>query len=260
MSSPSAAAVAANVSLGFRVFRAQWPVVPLVVGRLIPDVTRALVYALIGFAVGGQAGLEFAIVGSVMLTALTSVLAEATDIPVSDVNFRTYPAVSLSRVAPFVQYVARSVVLWCAGLITCAVSAVTVCAVTGHAELILPLLVRIPMLIPAMIGATVLGLVVIAPAIGSAWEGITYNAAIAILTVCSGAIFSLAAPGFQVVAGLLPLTHSLNAVRASLSGDPWLAEIGWECAVALLWSAIALGIYVVQDRRGRRRGTGAFVN
>jgi len=73
--------------------------------------------------------------------------------------------------------------------------------------------------LPAVFSASMLGLAVIAPALGSRWDTLTYNSATAVLTVVSGALFAPAVnPVVDRVGAVLPLRHSVTALRTRWPG------------------------------------------
>lgn len=249
---------AANLRLGQGLLRAEWPAGVWLVGTLLPEVLRMCVYALIGSVVGGPDGLRYAVVGCVVLAMMTTTVAQVTDVPVVDVELGTFRAVSLGRRSAFVQHVARLGPLLAMALVIAVVCALVVGPLTGQPGLAQPLLVRTWMLLPAAVSSAMLGLLVIAPAIGSSWEGITYNAATAVLTVTSGAVFAPSAPWLAAVGQLLPLTHTVTALRLSMAGRAWAGELALELLVGVGWGLLAALGYRYQVRRGRRTGRGAY--
>lgn len=263
MNSPEMAAsridlLRANVRLGLLLLRAQWPPAVWVVGYLVPETLRMLVFVLIGMLVSGEDGMAYAFVGCVALSIATTTVSHVTDIPVTDVRTGTYRSVLLGSVAPFAQYVARALPLGGMALVLATVTAVAVGLLTGQGDLVLPVLSRIWMLVPALLTTIVLGLFVVAPATGSDWEGITYNGAVALLTVLTGAVFTVTDPMAAAIGSVLPLTHTISAVRLSLDGQSWLLEIGLEVVVGMGWAIAGALAYRVQDRLGARLGRGAF--
>lgn len=258
MSSHSIDVLAANVRLGWFAVRAEWPPVVWLIGYLLPELMRMLVFVLIGQLVGGEAGLRFALVGCAVLSIATTTISYVTDIPAFAVGLGTYRPIALGGIPPFVQFIARATTLWVVAATISAATTVFLGAVTGQHALIPELLSRLWMLVPAVISTTMLGLVVVAPAIGSSWEGITYNGAVAAVTVLSGAIFTVTAPAPRAVADYLPLTHAIQSLRNNLAGEPWIGEFLLEFAVAGGWAVVGLVLYSMQGIHGRRTGRGAF--
>lgn len=253
----SLALLGANLRLGVLLSRAQTPPAVWLIGRLLPEVVRMLVYVLVGYLVAGAEGMRFALVGCVVLAVATTTVAEVTDLPTIDVEVGTYRRVLLGRISPFLQYVVRAVPMAALALLTAAICAVALGLATGHPEEIGPLLARIWLLVPAATSGVMLGLFVIAPAIGSGWEGITYNAATALLAVASSAIVTPPA-ALAAVGQALPLTHTVEAMRRSLAGEPFGRQLLAELAVGLGWGILAWLAYRWQERRGRRLARGAF--
>lgn len=257
-SSERTSLLAANVRLGVLLHRADWPWRVWLAGRLAPELVRMLVYVSIGFLTAGAAGRELALVGCSVLVVGAMTIADVTDLPSLDVQTGTYRGVVLGRAPALVQYAARAACAAGLALGGALAYAVVLPPLVGSAGLTLPLLVRAWMLVPAVVGCVMLGLVVIAPAIGSSWEGITYNAATALVTVASGAVIT--PPGVLGALGeVLPLTHTVAAVRASLAGGPVAGELLLEVLVAAGWGCAAWAAYRWQEARGRRRAVGAFV-
>ena len=248
----------ANARLGWAMLRADWPPLVWLVGALLPEVVRMLVFVAIGSITGGSEGARYALIGCVVLSVAGTCVSAVTDIPAIDVALGTYRTIAAAGVPVFVQYVARALALAAAALVVSVCVAITLGLVTGQPAMIWPLVSRVWMLLPAVAAATMLGLVVIAPAIGSNWEGITYNAATALVTVVSGAVFAVTVPTLQAVGDVLPLTHAIRALRESLTGEPWMGEWMLEFAVATGWCIIGAFVYRAQTARGRRTGRGAY--
>lgn len=248
----------ANARLGWVMLRADWPPVVWLVGALLPEVIRMLVFVAIGALAGGPDGARYALVGCVVLSIAGTCVSSVTDIPASDVGLGTYRTIAAAGVPVFAQYVVRALALGATALVIAVCVAMALGIATGQPAMIWPLVMRVWMLLPAVAAATMLGLVVIAPAIGSNWEGITYNVATALLTVVSGAVFAVTVPVLQLFGDVLPLTHAIRALRASLTGDPWMGEWMLEFGVAAGWCVIGALIYRAQTLRGRRTGRGAY--
>jgi len=258
LSSPERQLLAANVRLGIALHRAEWPWRVWLLARLLPELVRTLVYVLIGLLVGGEPGMRFALVGCFVLIIASTTVGEVTDLPSIDVQTGTYRSVLLGRVSAPGQYAARALPLLALALAAALAYAVTVPFLAHGGDLVWPLIAHAWMLVPAAVGGAMLGLVVIAPAIGSSWEGLTYNAAIALVTVASGAIVT-PPPALAALGQLLPFTHTVAALRRSLAGESSIDQVAWECAVAFGWAVLAWGAYRWQEARGRRRAVGAFV-
>lgn len=248
----------ANVVLGAQLFRSEWPIQIWLLGYLVPDVLRTLVYVLIGYVVGGVDGLRFALVGCSVLVAASTTVSHMSDVPVTDVQSGTYGAVSLAGLPPVVQYFARGIPLLGVALVVSVINVSVLGVLTGQLQLTSFVLSHLWILVPPLLSGTAFGLLVIAPAIGSGYEGISYNGATALITVLSGAVYELNNRAADAVGRVLPLSHAISALRLAQDGRPYGAQLLLECLVAVAWGAVALVFYGWQDARGRRRGDGAF--
>ncbi|WP_120003058.1 ABC transporter permease [Nesterenkonia muleiensis] len=248
----------ANIRLGGLLHRARWPLSVWVVGALLPEIFRMLVYVLIGYIVGDTAGLQFALVGCFALGMISSTVSAISDVPVDDVQAGTYRTVLLGSLSPFTQYLGRALVIAANGLVLTVIATSVVALVTGQGTLLLSLLPHTWMLVPAAFSTSMLGLLVIAPAIGSNWEGITYNTATGVLVVMSGAVFSLTNPAASAIGQALPLTHVIQALRLALEGQPYGERLVLEVLTGLVWGLAAYVLFRWQGARGKRTARGAF--
>lgn len=248
----------ANLRLGWLLHRARWPYGVWTVGSLAPEIFRIIVFVLIGYLVGDEPGMHFALIGCFFLGLISSTVSAASDVPVDDVQAGTYRTVLLGNLSPFVQYLGRAVTICLNGLVITVVATASAALATGQGTTLISLLQHSWLLIPAAISSLMLGLLVIAPAIGSNWEGITYNTATGVLIVMSGAIFTLTNPTAHAIGQALPLTHSVEAMRNAVAGLPYAHDVLLELTVAIGWGLAAFTVYRWQDIRGRRVGRGAF--
>lgn len=259
MSSPEL--LAANVRLGWLTVRHEYPPLVYAVGVLVPELLRLLVYCLVGYLVGGVEGMRFAVVGCAVLAVASACVAHMSDVPMWDVWSGTYPQVALGRVPPVAQYAARGLPMAAQGGLAAVVAMIGLPVLTGQPDLVAPLLAWGWVVLPAVFSASMLGLAVIAPALGSRWDTLTYNGATAVLTVVSGALFAPTVnPVVAAVGAVLPLRHAITALRHALAGRPFALELALELAVGLGWAVVAVLLYRWQDARGRRRGVGAFAS
>lgn len=249
----------ANLRLGWRLHKAHWPWGVFLLGRYLPELVRMLLYVLIGRIVAGPEGMTYAFVGVVVLVVVSAAVAEISDLPVYDTVFGTYPKVRCAIVPPVWQFAARALPLIAIALLLSAGVAVAVGPAAGLWPLVPDLLIRLPLLVPGILSAMALGLTAIAPAIGTWAANATYNVAAAVLTVGTGAVFPVtSSTGLSYVSQVLPLTHTIAGVRASLAGvSPW-PHLGNEVLVGMGWMVMAVLVYTWQDRRARKRGVGAL--
>ena len=129
----------------------------------------------------------------------------------------------------------------------------------GRLALAVAMLPALPLLVAAILGAGTMGLFVIAPAIGTRYDTLTYNTVTVFLTLFTGALIPRGTHGvFDLVGTVMPLTNAMDGVRSVMSGGPWLAAFGAELLVACAWGLVAAVTFALMDRRGLRTGQGAF--
>ncbi|MDQ1034654.1 hypothetical protein QFZ75_001070 [Streptomyces sp. V3I8] len=81
------------------------------------------------------------------------------------------------------------------------------------------------------------------------------NAALYLVLVLSGAVPAPGLPGWTgTVAGLLPLTHGIEALHRSLDGEPVAGQLLAELGVGALWLAAVVGLVRLWALRTRRNG------
>ncbi|MGO4958177.1 ABC transporter permease [Luteococcus sp. OSA5] len=228
-------------------------------GVVVPLLFRSLVYVLLGRMIAGQAGLDWTYVGAVFLAITGSTISHTSDVPIYDVWFRTYPAVSRAAAPVVLQYLARTGVLAARAF----VEAIVVCVVIGllvdSPAHVLSVLRHSWTLLPALAACTAFGLAIIAPAIGNDSQDLIHNTAGTLVILTSGALLTPgAAPWLHFLGGVLPLQHALDAMRASLAGrSPWPGVAG-ELLVATGWLLVAAIAYRIVDHRTRSSGRGAM--
>lgn len=255
----SAEILTANTQLWRRVQSDELPPRFWLMGVLVPLLFRSLVYVLLGRMIGGADGLTWTYVGVVFLAVTGSTISHTSDIPIYDVWMRTYPAVSRAYAPVVLQYLSRSVVLMGRALVEAIVVGVAIGLVTSNTSLMLPVLERAWILLPAIVSCTVFGLAIIAPAIGNGSQDLIHNTAGTLLVLTSGALLTPGlAPWLHTLGHVLPLTHAIAAMRASLDGrSPWPGT-GRELLVAAGWLLAATLAYWLVDRRTKTTGRGAM--
>jgi len=242
-----------------RFFVAEHPPMVLLASDLLFGVTRTLLYTLIGGLAGGEQGLVFALVGSSALSMATWTVAKVSDVPMWERWFGTYGRQARSGADPFAMFAVRSVPDAAGGAASVLVNLMIVGVVVGHPGVAVRALACSPLLLASVFATTMLGLFAIAPAIASRYDTLTYNLAISVLTVASGAIYPVASiPVVRVISQVLPLTHGIAAVRAAMAGGGWLPQVLAELAVGAGWGVAAWGVYRIHDHRGRSNGTGVY--
>lgn len=255
----SAEILAANTSLWARVQNDELPIRVWLLSTVVPTLFRSTVYVVLGRMVAGQPGLEWTYVGAAFLALTTSTISYTSDVPIYDVWFRTYPAVSRAGTPVALQYLARTVVLAARAFVEALVVWVVVGIVMGNGAMVPPVLLRCWILLPALVSCTAFGLTVVAPAIGNSSQDLLHNTAGALLMLTSGALLTPGlAPWLHALGGVLPLQHALDAMRVSLSGgSPWPGVMR-ELLVAVGWLVISGLAYRIIDHRTRATGRGAM--
>ena len=256
---PLLEAVAATLRLGVLLYRRENPFRPAMVSYWFRAFCQTLLFTLLGVVAGGSAGGDFTFVGAVMLAGVDYTVSQVSDVPMRDRIDGTYPRIRAGRLTPAATFALRSLPAIGAGCIESFVVAVTVGAATGRLALAAAMLPALPLLVAAMLGAATIGLFVIAPAIGTRYDTLTYNTLTVFLTLFTGSIIPRGTHGvFDVVGIVMPLTNAMDGVRSVMSGGPWLAALGAELLVACAWGLVAAATYAFMDRRGLRTGQGAF--
>jgi len=218
-----------------------------------------LLYTLLGVFAGGSAAGDYSFIGAIVLVGVEETIGLTSDVPMRDRIDGTYWRVRASRLPPAATFALRAVPVIGAGLADCVVAGITVGLLTGRLPLAASLLPALPLVLVALLSATAVGLFVIAPAIGTRYDTLTYNTMTSLLVVFSGALIPRGSHGaFDAVGAVLPLTHAIDGIRAMLAGRPWLGDLGLELLVGAAWAAVAAFTYAAMDRRGLRTGRGAF--
>jgi len=256
---PRIEATAATLWLGIILFRRENPFRPAVLSYWFRAICQTLLYTLLGVVAGGSAGGDFAFVGAVVLAGVDHAIAQVSDVPMRDRFDGTYPRLRASRLAPVTTFALRSVPVVAAGCAVSGVVAVSVGLLAGRLGLAAAMLPAIPLVLAAMLSATTVGLFVIAPAIGTRYDTLTYNSMTVFVTLFTGALIPRGTHGvFDAVGLVLPLTNAMDGIRSLINGGPWLGSFGAELLIACGWGLVAAVTYTLMDRRGMRTGHGAF--
>jgi ABC-2 type transport system permease protein len=256
----SANAVArASVGLGWRLFHRENPIRLLVFSVYLAEVCTGLFYVLLGAYVSGAPRTDFYLVGAAVLGMTFMAVGATTDIPLTDKWQGTYWRLSRSGRSPYGLFLARTVPTIVHAVASSIVTVYVVGAATGHLDTALRMLSALPLLVVLAVLTTFVGLAVVAPAIGTRYDVLTYNLVLTVITVFSGALVPPgSSPVVDTVGQVVPLRHGLAAVRGLLDGKPWLGELGHEAALAAVWVVLGSLLYRWMDARGRRTGVAAF--
>lgn len=248
-----------TVKVGWRIFSRDAPFRLIVTSFWVRSVGECLLFTAIGLVAAGPAGADHAFTGAVVLTMVFYTLAMATDIPLRDRWDGTYPRLATGRMFPFLAFLLRSVPQLMHALLAATVALLVVGFATGRAETVLATVPAIPLLLVGAVSAVGAGLCVVAPAIGTRLDVITYNVMTALIIVCSGAVIPRGSSQvLDAVGTVLPLTHTVSAVRAVQEGGPFWHHVGAEALVAGGWILVAAMLVNALERRGRRLGRGVF--
>ncbi len=253
--------LAATLRLGWLLYRRDNPTRPVVVASLFRNLADCLLYTLLGVVTGGAAGGDYSFVGAVVLVTCFYTLAQMSDVPMRDKIDGTYPRLSRAPGAPLAAFVVRGLPVLGAGLVAAVVSGVVVGALTGRLGVLAQMAPAAPLLLAAGLSGSVAGLVIIAPAIGTRYDTLTYNTMNVLVVVFSGALIPTGTHGaLDAIGAVLPLTHAIAGVRAAMVGTPWGGDLLAELAVGAGWALAAVVVYRLMDRRGRTTGRGAFTS
>lgn len=256
---PRIEAIAATLWLGIILFRRENPFRPAVLSYWFRAICQTLLYTLLGVVAGGSAGGDFAFVGAVVLAGVDHAIAQVSDVPMRDLFDGTYPRLRAGGLPPATTFALRSVPVIAAGCAVSGVVGLSVGLLTGRLGLATAMLPAIPLVLAAMLSATTMGLFVIAPAIGTRYDTLTYNTVSVFVTLLTGALIPRGTHGvFDAVGLVLPLTNAMDGIRSLMNGGPWVASFGAELLIACGWGLLAAVAYTLMDRRGLRTGHGAF--
>lgn len=249
----------ATLQVGWLLFRRENPWRPVVLTSQFRIVAECLLFTLLGVVAGGRAGGDYSFVGAVFLASTYYTVSMISDVPMRDRMEGTYPQLSRAGRAPYLTFVVRSLPVVGAGAVAAVVAGVVVGAVTGRLDILVAMAPGIPLLVAACVSGGAVGLFVIAPAIGTRYDALTYNTMTALIVVFSGALIPTGRHGvLDALGGVLPLHHAIAGSRAAMDGQPWGASLLAELAVATGWALVAAFTYHAMDRRGRTTGRGAF--
>ena len=230
----------------------------LVTSHIIPEILRMITYVLIARVIGGDTAQQYAIPGVIVLATTRMTISETSGLPVDDVWNKTLGSNVTGTLSPATQYLIRALPLAAVAILDSAIVFIILgsMTITDWATLTGAWLCS---LIAVPTGLT-LGLVI---SVASLRTDLVHNAAVSILTVCSGAIISVAhVPVFHAIGEFLPLTHAIRGLRLALAGHSvphaQLTETLLEARNGLILLALAYLLYTVETARARRKGQTFF--
>lgn len=249
----------ASVGVGWKLFHRENPLGVLLLGAYAGQVCMAYFYTLLGAYVAPERGPEFFLVGGVVLAMTYMTIGYNTDVPLSDKWEGTYWRLSRSGVQPMELFLWRSLPMIVHGVAISLVAAVLVGLAAGQLHTGMEIVRAAPVLLVLALSTNVVGLTVVAPAIGTRYDVLTYNLMTTVVVLFSGAIVpSGANVTIDAIGTFVPLRNGLAALRALLLGEPWGRLLLREVLLALVWFAIGTVTYRLMDARGRRTGLAAF--
>ena len=254
-------AVAATFRLGVANFTRGTSPTMLVTSHIIPEILRMITYVLIARVIGGDTAQQYAIPGVIVLATTRMTISETSGLPVDDVWNKTLGSNVTGTLSPATQYLIRSLPLAAVAILDSAIVFIILgpmtttdwATVTGA---------WLCSLIAVPTGLT-LGLVISVASLRTELHNLVHNATVSILTVCSGAIISVAhVPVFHAIGEFLPLTHAIRGLRLALAGHSvphaQLTETLLEARNGLILLALAYLLYTVETARAHRKGQTFF--
>ena len=218
-------------------------------------VLQAVFYALLGRLLAGHDGLREAFVGTVGYALVTATVVRLPDVLAVDKQEGTTFRLRTAVVPRLMVAVCRC---W-PYLGEAMVSAVAVLAVSsllvGQGATALRMAAYLPSLALCALSLAAFGLAGAALSVGRRSDVLMGNLLAALLLTCCQVITVTRAGWLGAVGQVLPLRHTLAAVRTGLAGgDPW-PQTGYEALVAAGWLAVAAVALRVQSHRAAREGT-----
>ena len=253
--------MAATFRLGFANFTRGTSPTMLVTSHIIPEILRMITYVLIARVIGGDTAQQYAIPGVIVLATTRMTISETSGLPVDDVWNKTLGSNVTGTLSPATQYLIRALPLAAVAILDSAIVLIILgpMTTTDWATLTGAWLCS---LIAVPTGLT-LGLVISVASLRTDLHNLVHNATVSILTVCSGAIISVAhVPVFHAIGEFLPLTHAIRGLRLAPTGHSvphaQLTETLLEARNGLILLALAYLLYTVETARARRKGQTFF--
>ena len=223
----------------------------LVTSHIIPEILRMITYVLIARVIGGDAAQQYAIPGVIVLATVRMTISETSGLPVDDVWNKTLGSNVTGTLSPATQYLIRSLPLAAVAILDSAIVFIILgpMTTTDWATFTGAWLCS---LIAVLTGLT-LGLVISVASLRTDLHNLVHNATVSILTVCSGAIISVAH---------VPVFHAIGEFLLTLAGHSvphaQLTETLLEARNGLILLALAYLLYTVETARARRKGQTFF--
>jgi ABC-2 type transporter len=238
---------------GFLLYRAENPLAIEVTTRVPRVLLQGVFFVLLGRMLGGTPGAMFSFTGTVAFTACGSCIVELCDVPMEDHWSGSYYRLQAGVTAPAAIYLLRSLPYIGTGM----VSALLVLGIDGPllglGRGAVGLLPALPLFLLSAVTSAMFGLAVAALAIGGSNDVLFGNLAAYVVLAATGIVAPVRAGlhWLTYLGDVLPLSHGLEAVRASMAGRPWTGEAAREAVVGAAWLAVALLLIHRQDRAAR---------
>ncbi|HKF78747.1 MAG TPA: ABC transporter permease [Candidatus Dormibacteraeota bacterium] len=252
------------VHLGYVDFRYQWGPVSWLVGYCVRIVSETTFYGLIGVLLGSAQRVEYLVVGnSVFIGCATTMLAAQAI--TWDRFDGTYPLLVVAPSSYVPAVVGRTAVWVLDGMATAVLALFVVSAIFGLRMDPLRGAVALPLIVLTCLSTFCLALFV--GGMASLRPGLRNMISIlvrmTILAICGVNVPVAFWPvPVQVLAGVLPVTHGVAAIRLLLAGAPAgqvMASAGLEAVVGAGWLAVAVLTFDRLTERGRASGSIEFV-
>ena len=243
--------------LSWRDFIAHFPPKAYLFSMIPRAVLQVTFLGYLGYYAAGEEGREFAFVGACAQIIVLETVVRGPDVVVIERIMGTLHRLRLG-VHPLAALVsARWWIYICAGVFDAIVAILLAGLLVGELELAPELLAALPLFVLVAITTSAIGLVVGAISITQRADFLTANVSAYALMVFSGVVAPISAFGDvgELFVRLLPLTNGLLAIRASLAGEPWLADAALELAAGAAWGALAVILIQLQAHRARARGS-----
>lgn len=220
-------------------------------------VLQVLFFSYIAYYTGGTAGRDFAYVGASVQVMTIATVVKGPWVLLDERPMGTLYRHRLGTVGLPAVVAARWWVYTAEGVLDSLIAAIAVGLLFGRTHLALELVAAAPLLALTAVTTSAFGLLVA----GAAWATraevlVTNLGSYGLLALCgiAGPLHRLG-PVLAAVAHLLPMTNGLLAVRAAVSGGPWLGHAAAEALVGAVWGAAGVWMLRSGERRARVRGT-----
>jgi ABC-type multidrug transport system permease subunit len=222
-------------------------------------VLQSIFLTMVGRVVGGPAGAEFALVGSLASVLALNAAVAIADVPMVDKWSGTFYRICSGVLPPFAVFALRAAPYPITGFAGAVLALVIAGPVTGHAALLPRLLPWLPLFAVMAFTTAATGLAAAGLAVGRRADVVAGNL-LSYLILLAGGVFLPAGrvAWVDALGSVLPVRHGLAAVHAGLAGRPWLPDLLAEVTVGAGWLLVAWLIVVVQVRRARASGHDDF--